>query len=87
MATDCEEGKGRGDSEQLLTNRLITLDQMGFHCITRTLKIELGASRLDRLSTMAIAGDEGKGRGDSEQLLTDRLITLDQGGFTASLER
>ena len=71
MATAGDVGKGRGDSKQLLTDRLKTLDHGGFHCIARTLKIELGASRLDKLSTMAIAGDEGKGRRDSGQLLTD----------------
>ena len=73
MAIAGDEGKGRGDSEQLLTDRFITLDQGGCHCSTRTLKIELGASRLDRLGRKAMTGDEGKGRGDGEQLLTDRL--------------
>ena len=71
----------------MLIDQRITLDQGGFHCIARMPKIELGASRLDRLSTMATDCEEGKGRGDSEQLLTDRLIILDQGVSTASLER
>ena len=49
-------------------------------------KFELGASRLDRLGTMVIAGDEGKGRGDGEQLLADLLKQLDQGYSTAMLK-
>ena len=87
-AVACDEGKDGGDSEQLLTNRLKTTEQGVFHCIARTLKIELGASllALDRLGTKMIAGDEGKGRGDGEPLLTDRLKQLDQGYSTATLE-
>ena len=59
MAMASGEGKGRVDGQQLLTDRLKTLDQ-GFHCIARTLKIELGASLLDRLGTMAMASCEVK---------------------------
>ena len=83
MAVASGEGKGRLDGQQLLTDRLKTLDQGVFHCIARTRKIELGASllALDRLSTMAMASGEGKGRGDGQQLLTDRLKTLGQGVF------
>ena len=66
MAIAGDEGKGRVDDEQVLAGRVKTLDQGGFYCIARTLKIELGASRLDGLSMMMIAGGEGKGRGDRE---------------------
>ena len=77
--TECDEGKGGGDSEQLLTDRLKTSEQGVFHCTARTLKIELGASPLDRLSMMVVAGGEGKGRIYGEQLLADRFRTIDQG--------
>ena len=61
--TETDQGKGGGDSEQLLTDRLKTSEQGVFHYIVRTLKIELGASllALDRLGTMAMASVEGKG--------------------------
>ena len=87
--TETDKGKGGGDSEQLLTDRLKTSEQGVFHCIVRTLKIELGASlpALDRLGTMAMESGEGKGRGDGQQLLTDRLKTLGQGFSTAPPER
>ncbi len=73
MVTAGDEGQGRGDGKQLLTDRLKITDQGVIHCYTRTPKSELGASQLDRLGMMVTAGDEGKGRGDGEQLLTDRL--------------
>ena len=76
MAVESGEGKGRLDGQQLLTDRLKTLDQGFSHCIVRTLKIELGASPLDRLSMMTVASGEGKGKLGSQQLLTDRLKTL-----------
>ena len=70
MVTARDEGEGRGDGEQWLTNRLKNSDQGVIHCYNRSPKGELGASQLDRLGTMVTAGDEGKGRGDGEQLLT-----------------
>ena len=47
LAIAGDEGKGRGEGEQLLIARLRTLDQGVFHCTARTLKIELGASTLE----------------------------------------
>ena len=71
------EGKGRGDGEQLLTNRLKTLDQGVLHSNARMPKIEPDTDLLDRLGTLVIAGVDGKGRGDGEQWLTSRLEILD----------
>ena len=90
-ATDAESEAAKGEceadeGEQSQANRLIKLDQWVFHSDARMPKSELGASLLDRLGTKVIAGDEGKGRGDGEQLLTDRLKQLDQGYSTAMLE-
>ena len=79
LVTAEDEDKCRGDAEQLLTTRLKTLNQGVIHCYNRKPKGELGASQLDRLGMMLTAGDEGKGRGDGEQLLTSRLKNLDQG--------
>jgi hypothetical protein len=83
-ATDVESEAVKGeceadDGEQSQANRLIKLDQGIFHSNARMPKIRLGASLLDRLGTKVIAGDEGKGRGDGEQLLTSRLKNSDQG--------
>ena len=82
--SECDEGKGGGDSEQLLTNRLKTTEQEVFHCIARALKIELGESllALNRLGKMAMVSGEGKGRGDGEQSIADRLRTIDPGVST-----
>ena len=79
MVTAGDEGKGRGDGEQLLTSRLKNSDQGVIHCYNRMPKSELGASRPDRLGKMMLAGGEGKCRGDGEQLLTSRLKNSDQG--------
>ncbi len=73
MVTAGDEGKGRGDGEQLLTDRLKKSDQGVIHCYNRMPKSELGVSQLDRLGTIVTARDEGKGIGDCEQLLTNRL--------------
>ena len=56
------EGKRREDGEQLLTDRLIILDQGVTNCYNRKPKSELGASQPDRLGKMMLAGGEGKGR-------------------------
>ena len=79
MVTARDEGKGRGDGEQLLTSRLKNSEQGVIHCYNRKPKNELGASQLDRLGMMVSAGDEGKSRGDGEQLLTSRLKKSEQG--------
>ena len=79
MVTAGDKGKGRGDGEQLLTSRLNISDQGVIHCYNRMPKSELGVSQLDRLGMMMAAGDEGKGRGDGEQLLINRLEKSDQG--------
>ena len=68
MGTAGDEGKGRGDGEQLLTDRLKNSDHGVIHCYNRRPKSELGASRLDRLDTKVIAGDEGKGREEGERV-------------------
>ena len=73
MMTAGDEGKGGGDGEQLITVRLKKSDQGVILCYIKTPKSEPGASQLDRLGMTVTAGDEGKGRGDGEQLLTDRL--------------
>ena len=77
MAMASGEGKGRGDGQQLLTDRLKTLDQEIFHYIARTRKIELGASLLDRLGTMAMASSECKGRKDGEHKNTGYPMALE----------
>ena len=51
------------------------------------LKIDVGVSWLDRLGKKVTETDKGKGGGDSEQLLTDRLKTSEQGVSTALSER
>ena len=79
MVTARDEGKGREDGEQLLTDRLKTLGQGVIYCDNIMPKSELGESLLDRLGKMMSAGGEGKGRGDGEQLLTSRLKKSDQG--------
>ena len=66
MVTARDEGKGRGDGEQLATDQLKNTDQVGIHCYNRMSKSELGASQLDRLDTMVTAGDDGKDIGDGE---------------------
>ncbi len=73
MVTAGDEGKGREDGEQLLTSRLKKTDQGTIYRYIRTPKSERGASQLDRPGKMMTAGDEGKGRGEGEQLLTVRL--------------
>ena len=54
------EGKGRGDGEQSLADRLRTIDQGAVHCITRVLKIDVGVSWFDRPCKKVSECDEVK---------------------------